>query len=283
MIDFIKSQNNYDNCLNLLDILREKRKLFLGNPQSGEYIIIEYNREGTNPESQSSTQPSTSSESVNDSHLPSNLTGNGETQSNSILLGESESSPRVFISYSHDSNEHKELVSKLSYVLRRLGMDCKLDQYEEQKRAMGWSQWMTQQVEQAKFVLVICTKKYKERFDGNKGGVGLEAKIIGKKLYDGENPDKFISVIFSQEDFRHIPSPLYGRNNYVLNINKLEELYSDIQKYKLETISEKLENNSEYEQYKKLYCELSEQHLCEKPELGKVLKFALNNRYIAVL
>jgi hypothetical protein len=66
---------------------------------------------------------------------------------------------KVFISYSHDSEQHKEWVLALSNTLRQHGIDCQIDQYvtfvEE-----GWMLWMQQQIENADFVLLVCTKKY---------------------------------------------------------------------------------------------------------------------------
>ena len=39
--------------------------------------------------------------------------------------------PRVFISYSHDSQEHMDRVWQLSERLRRDGVDCRIDQHGE--------------------------------------------------------------------------------------------------------------------------------------------------------
>jgi len=51
--------------------------------------------------------------------------------------------PKVFISYSHDSREHKDRVLELSDRLRDDGIDCHLDQYEESP-AEGWpGGWLT--------------------------------------------------------------------------------------------------------------------------------------------
>jgi hypothetical protein len=72
-------------------------------------------------------------------------------------------SPRVFISYSHDSEEHKHHVRRLSDRLREEGVDCRIDQYEESPPE-GWPQWMVNQIEDADFVLVVCTKTYARRF-----------------------------------------------------------------------------------------------------------------------
>ena len=73
--------------------------------------------------------------------------------------------PRVFISYSHDSPEHLDRVLVLSDRLRVDGIDCHIDQYEESPPE-GWPRWMITQIEEAEFVLVVCTENYERRFRG---------------------------------------------------------------------------------------------------------------------
>jgi len=74
-------------------------------------------------------------------------------------------SSRVFISYSHDSPHHKRCVLKLSNRLRSEGIDCNIDQYETCP-SEGWFCWMVNQIEEADFVLIVCTEKYEKRFKG---------------------------------------------------------------------------------------------------------------------
>jgi hypothetical protein len=70
---------------------------------------------------------------------------------------------QVFISYSHDSREHMDQVLDLSYRLRADGIDCRIDQYEESPPE-GWPRWMANRIEDANFVLVVCTENYERRF-----------------------------------------------------------------------------------------------------------------------
>lgn len=112
---------------------------------------------------------------------------------------------KVFISYSHDSPEHIDRVWELSDRLRADGIDCHIDQYEQSPRE-GWPRWMMNQIEQADFVLVVCTENYERRFRGKEEvgkGVGAkwEGAIITQELYDAEaNNTKFIPVVFSSQD-----------------------------------------------------------------------------------
>jgi WD40 repeat protein len=66
---------------------------------------------------------------------------------------------RVFISYSHDSDSHKARVLELARRLAGDGLDCALDQYEPHP-AEGWPAWIDRQLDEADFVLVVCSEGY---------------------------------------------------------------------------------------------------------------------------
>ncbi|HTW90405.1 MAG TPA: TIR domain-containing protein [bacterium] len=128
---------------------------------------------------------------------------------------------RVFVSYSHDSPEHLELVWALSEQLRREGVDCRIDQYEPAPPE-GWPRWCERQIRDADFVIVICTRDYLERFElREKAGVGKGAKwegaIISQEIYDAEGKnDKFVPVVFRDADLACIPDILSGAQWYSL-------------------------------------------------------------------
>jgi hypothetical protein len=65
----------------------------------------------------------------------------------------------AFISYSHDSLEHKARVLQLSNRLRSGGVSCSIDQYEFSPPE-GWPNWMARRIAEADFVLVVCTEPY---------------------------------------------------------------------------------------------------------------------------
>jgi hypothetical protein len=139
--------------------------------------------------------------------------------------------PKVFISYSWDSESHQDKILKLSNHLRRDGVDCKIDQYE-QFPSQGWPRWMEDQIEWADFVLVVCTEIYLRRFRGKeepgKGlGVTWEGAIVTQVLYDAHVKNtKFIPVLLSSDDERHIPTVLRGFSRYKLDTdNGYIELY----------------------------------------------------------
>jgi tetratricopeptide (TPR) repeat protein len=119
-------------------------------------------------------------------------------------------SPRVFLSYSHDSPEHKAAVLTLAKQLRDDGCNTIIDQEHPWVRE-GWTLWMINQIRQADFVLVICSEAYKRRAEGNEEppagpGASWEGAIIRLDLYEanGRN-DKFIPVLLHPEDKIHRP------------------------------------------------------------------------------
>lgn len=130
--------------------------------------------------------------------------------------------PKVFISYTHDSIEHADKVLLLSNKLRLEGIDTILDQYEDSPPE-GWPKWMDRQIKNADYVLMICTSTYYKRVMGEeKTGVGLggiwEGTLIYQHLYNGGLINtKFIPVLTDSSSFEDIPTPLQGATHYRMN------------------------------------------------------------------
>ena len=83
------------------------------------------------------------------------------------------SAVRVFLSYSHDSAEHRQWVLELANRLRADGVDCWIDRFDPAPPE-GWPRWMQQQLQAAQFVVSVCTETYRRRFDGQEDpGRGL--------------------------------------------------------------------------------------------------------------
>lgn len=122
-------------------------------------------------------------------------------------------SPRVFISYSWDDDEHRERVLSLAQRLRRDGIDAWLDQFTP-FAPQGWDAWMREEIARADFVLCVITENYEDRFlRGTAPGVGRgvkwEGSIITDAIYhaDGNNT-KFIPIFFDAADAARTPYPL---------------------------------------------------------------------------
>jgi tetratricopeptide (TPR) repeat protein len=127
--------------------------------------------------------------------------------------------PKVFISYSHDSSQHRERVRALADRLRTDGIESWIDQYAQDPNE-GWIRWMRQQVKQADKVLLIFTETYQRRFEGDeekgKGlGATFEGVIVTQTLYEsGGRNAKFRPVVFREEDEQFLPLELQGFNRY---------------------------------------------------------------------
>jgi hypothetical protein len=127
--------------------------------------------------------------------------------------------PLVFISYSHDSQEHQDRVLALANRLRADGVNAEIDQYE-MLPPRGWPAWCDELLRKADFVLMVCTEGYLRRVDGTeergKGhGVLWEARLIRQHLYNaGAANAKFLPVLLSRRDESHIPVAVAGATRF---------------------------------------------------------------------
>lgn len=129
---------------------------------------------------------------------------------------------QVFISYSHDSEEHQSAVLALSERLRKDGLHTTLDRYINGTPDEGWPRWMLNQLDAADFVLVVCTPIYYRRFRGHevpgKGkGADWEGALITQELYDARSATlKFVPIFLSAADDDCVPEPLRSQTHYAL-------------------------------------------------------------------
>ena len=126
---------------------------------------------------------------------------------------------KVFISYSHDSQAHRDFVRGVADQLRGDGLDCVIDQYINGFPPEGWLRWMEDQVEVADFVLLVCTETYLRRYRGHETdggrGVTFEGVVISQTLYDAYYRNtKFVPVLPEGGDFAHVPLPLKSYTAY---------------------------------------------------------------------
>ncbi len=74
---------------------------------------------------------------------------------------------RAFISYSHDSRHHYNLVKDLSDRLSREGISCIFDQYlDNDGPEEGWASWSEKNILGADYIFIVCTKGYYSRTRG---------------------------------------------------------------------------------------------------------------------
>jgi hypothetical protein len=96
-------------------------------------------------------------------------------------MNNTESPPTVFISYSHDSPEHKRWVLEFAEELRRNGIDPLIDAWDL-RPGDDVPKFMERGVRDSGRVLMICTEKYVAKANDGVGGVGYEAMIVTSEL-----------------------------------------------------------------------------------------------------
>lgn len=112
--------------------------------------------------------------------------------------------PKVFISYSHDSLTHKEWVLTLGTRLRSNGIDAILDQWE---LSIGddLPNFMEKHLSTANYIIMVCTERYTDKANNGTGGVGYEKMIITSNLMDKIDETKIIPII-RQNGNKEIPT-----------------------------------------------------------------------------
>ena len=156
-----------------------------------------------------------------------------------------EQNPKVFISYSHDSDEHKKWVLNLATKLRRHGVEVTLDQWNL-RIGQDLRFFMEQGINSAKLVLCICSKNYVEKSNNGNGGTGYESMILTQELLRNVNTDYIIPIIRNNTTNQKLPICLGTK------------LYIDFE-----------EDDKFYDRYRELIERIYSQDKLKKPKLGK--------------
>ncbi|MCB9285077.1 MAG: toll/interleukin-1 receptor domain-containing protein [Lewinellaceae bacterium] len=135
--------------------------------------------------------------------------------------------PRVFISYSHDSLSHKKWVLEFATRLRNNGIDAIIDQWEL-KAGDDIPHFMETNLEQADYVLMVCTPNYVQKANAGTGGVGYEKMIITSGLLSSIDQNKVIPIV-REKGNPLVPTFLKSKlyldfsipNNYEFNFDEL--------------------------------------------------------------
>lgn len=144
-------------------------------------------------------------------------------------------SNKVFVSYSWDSEKHKSKVEQFIDKLRNDGIIVISD-----RDMLGGdyiTQFMEKAIKESYYVIFICTPTYKQKSDERQGGVGYENMVITAEIYEGQNPRKFIPVLFSGEWNEALPHWARGKlgidlrtelgNNYIKLLKQLSGDYEN--------------------------------------------------------
>lgn len=129
---------------------------------------------------------------------------------------------KVFISYSWDSEEHKEWVASLCNELRTIyGIEATVDNF---LNISNLNKMMVQEISSNDKIVIIVTKKYTEKANTFSGGVGYETELLLN--YINTNPNKTIVALREKCD-----KPFYLQGYYHIdftnnqnNTKAIEEL-----------------------------------------------------------
>ena len=116
----------------------------------------------------------------------------------------------TFISYSRESESHKDWVESLASRLKADGVKILLDEWEVE---LGDEipRFMEESPYESEFTLVICTPQYKSRCDNREGGVGYEGRIMAEATLRADgNMGKIIPILRLGDWDKSIPAFLAG-------------------------------------------------------------------------
>lgn len=148
--------------------------------------------------------------------------------------------PTVFISYSHDNDEHKAWVLKLATDLRSHGVNTILDQWDL-RLGTDLRFFMENGLSSSVLVLCVCSENYVRKVDSGTGGSGYEGMIMTQGLLQNAKAEYVIPIVRNNPSGRKVPlafsSKLYtdfsDDSNYVARYQELlERIYGEDTKKK---------------------------------------------------
>lgn len=118
--------------------------------------------------------------------------------------------PKVFISYSWTSIEHRDRIRRYAERLRENHVDVVLDIWD---LAAGQDKnvYMEKMVADPSVthVLAFIDKRYTEKANARKDGVGTESQIISQRLYSSTDQTKFIPIFCEKDESGKLSAPFF--------------------------------------------------------------------------
>lgn len=131
--------------------------------------------------------------------------------------------PKVFISYSWTDQAHQELVKHWAERMIADSIDVVLDIYDLKEGHDKYA-FMERMVTDPSVthVLVICDKKYAEKANTRKAGVGTESQIISSEVYEKVEQSKFIPIVCEFGDDGEPILPAFMKSRMWINFSSSE-------------------------------------------------------------
>ena len=109
--------------------------------------------------------------------------------------------PKLFISYSWSTPDHEQWVVDLAKELVEAGIEVLFDKWDlrEGHDAIAFMEKMVTDPTITK-VAIVCDRVYAEKADGRRGGVGTEAQIISREVYERTEQSKFVALIAERDE-----------------------------------------------------------------------------------
>lgn len=134
--------------------------------------------------------------------------------------------PKVFVSYSHDSLEHKKWVIDLSTRLMSNGIEVSLDQWDVSP-GDDTHKYMEKGISEADRILLICTKQYVQKANSGVAGVGYENMIMPATISDDIYSNKLIPII-RQDGAQDVPNFLKTKLHLNFSGEDFEYQYDEL-------------------------------------------------------
>ena len=117
--------------------------------------------------------------------------------------------PTVFVSYSHDDEDHPNWVLQLATRLRSNGVDTILDRWNL-TLGKDVAAFIEQGLSKSHRILCICSDNYVNKANSIEGGVGYEKKIMTAEIMADLNRDLVIPIIRNNRGDEKVPNFLKG-------------------------------------------------------------------------
>jgi len=124
-----------------------------------------------------------------------------------------DTTPSVFISYSHDSDEHARWVEKLASDLAHHGVYVIFDKWDL-RIGSDLRFFMEKGLNLSSLMLCICTETYVKKANNGVGGAGYETMIMTQELLQNVNANYIIPVVRENSTTEKVPFAL-GTKKYI--------------------------------------------------------------------